>query len=54
MSDDGMSTVSWLYDNAEVLEVEYRDSIHVEFKARDEIIAKARHESLEAERVPAR
>ncbi len=54
MSDDGMSTVSWLYDNAEVLEVEYGDSIHVDFKARDEIIAKALHESLEAEPVPAR
>lgn len=54
MSDDGMSTVSWLYDNAEVLEVEYDDSIHVDFKARDEIIAKALHESLEAEPVPAR
>lgn len=54
MSDDGMSTVSWLYDNAEVLEVEYGESIHVDFKARDEIIAKARHESLEAEPVPAR
>ncbi|XGI84157.1 GTPase HflX [Halorutilales archaeon Cl-col2-1] len=41
MDDDGMSTVSWLYDNAEVLDVEYGDQIRVEFKARDEIIAKA-------------
>jgi len=50
MSDEGMSTVSWLYDEAEVLDVEYNDEIHVEFKARDEVIAKARHRSpLETE-----
>lgn len=50
MSDDGMSTVSWLYDEAEVLGVEYNEEIHVEFKARDEVIAKARHRSpLETE-----
>jgi GTP-binding protein HflX len=61
MSDDGMSTVSWLYDEAEVLDVEYDDEIHVEFKARDEIISKARHFSpletkreTETETVPAR
>ena len=55
MSDDGMSTVSWLYDRAEVLDVEYADRIRVEFKARDEIIAKARHRSpLETETVAAR
>jgi GTP-binding protein HflX len=54
MSDDGMSTVSWLYDRAEVLNVEYDDRIRVEFKARDEIIAKARHRSpLEKETVAA-
>lgn len=54
MSDDGMSTVSWLYDTAEVLDVEYDDEIHVEFKARDEIISKARHRSpLETESLPA-
>ncbi|MFP4175416.1 MAG: GTPase, partial [Halobacteriales archaeon] len=55
MSDDGMSTVSWLYDSAEVLDVEYADRIRVEFKARDEVIAKARHRSpLETETVVAR
>jgi GTP-binding protein HflX len=55
MSDDGMSTVSWLYDRAEVLDVEYDDRIRVEFKARDEIIAKAHDRSpLETERVAAR
>jgi GTP-binding protein HflX len=55
MSDDGMSTVSWLYDRAEVLDVEYDERIRVEFKARDEIIAKARHRSpLETETVTAR
>ena len=56
MSDEGMSTVSWLYDEAEVLGVEYDDEIRVEFKARDEIIAKARHRSpleTETETVPA-
>ncbi|MDY6764749.1 MAG: GTPase HflX [Halobacteria archaeon] len=41
MNDDGMSTVSWLYDNSEVLNVEYNGEIEVEFKARDEIISKA-------------
>ncbi|MDY7082829.1 MAG: GTPase HflX, partial [Halobacteria archaeon] len=41
MNDDGMSHVSWLYDTAEVLDVEYDDTISVEFKARDEIISKA-------------
>ncbi|MCX2818507.1 GTPase HflX [Haladaptatus sp. F3-133] len=55
MSDDGMSTVSWLYDTAEVLDVEYGERIRVEFKARDEIIAKARNRSpLETETVAAR
>jgi hypothetical protein len=50
-----MSTVSWLYDRAEVLDVEYDERIRVEFKARDEIIAKARHRSpLETETVTAR
>jgi len=49
MSDEGMSTVSWLYDHAEVLDVEYGERIRVEFKARDEVIAKALHRSpLEA------
>jgi len=43
MNDEAMSTVSWLYDSAEVLDVEYEgdESIHVDFKARDEIISKA-------------
>jgi GTP-binding protein HflX len=45
MSDEGMSTVSWLYDRAEVLEVEYDDEIRVELKARDEVLSKARHRS---------
>lgn len=45
MNSDGMSTVSWLYDNAEVLDVEYNEDIHVEFKARDEVISKARDRS---------
>jgi GTP-binding protein HflX len=50
MSDEGMSTVSWLYDEADVLDVEYNDEIRVEFKARDEVISKARHRSpLETE-----
>jgi len=56
MSDEGMSTVSWLYDEAEVLDVEYDEEIRVEFKARDEIISKARHRSpleTETETVPA-
>ena len=49
MSDDGMSTVSWLYDNADVRSVEYGDAITVEFAARDDVIARARDRSpLEA------
>lgn len=51
MSDEGMSTVSWLYDSAEVLDVEYGEEIRVDFKARDEIISKARARSpLETEK----
>ncbi|MFW5929257.1 MAG: GTPase HflX [Halobacteriota archaeon] len=39
--EDGMSTVSWLHDNADVREVEYGDEIRVEFEAPDDVIARA-------------
>ncbi len=39
--DEGMSTVSWLHDQAQVYEVEYGDRIRVEFEARDEVVSKA-------------
>ncbi|MDY6779023.1 MAG: GTPase, partial [Halobacteria archaeon] len=51
MDDDGMSTVSWLYDTADVIDVEYGNGnasngeIRVEFKASDDVISKARHRS---------
>ncbi len=47
MSDEGMSTVSWLYDQAEVLDVEYLNDIIVEFKAPDKVISKAKERSKE-------
>ncbi|MFB6284226.1 MAG: GTPase HflX [Halobacteria archaeon] len=47
LDDEGMSDLSWLYDEAEILDVEYEGSIEVEFKARDEVISKAIDRSVE-------
>ncbi|SET04882.1 GTP-binding protein HflX [Methanococcoides vulcani] len=42
MSEEGMSTVSWLYDEGIVHTIEYGDSILMEIEARDEIIQKVK------------
>ncbi len=45
--DEGMSTLSWLHEQGEVKDVEYGERIHVEFKARDEVISKAFDRAVE-------
>ncbi|WP_218185251.1 hypothetical protein [Methanogenium cariaci] len=40
LSDESLSTVSWLYDEGIVHAIEYGDSILMEIEARDEIIQK--------------
>ncbi|ELZ07218.1 GTP-binding proten HflX [Halovivax asiaticus JCM 14624] len=43
MTDDTMSVVSWIHDNAHVEDVTYGDAdVHVSFEARPEIVARAR------------
>lgn len=42
MSEEGMSMVSWLYDEGIVHSIEYGDSIIMEIEARDEIIQKVK------------
>ena len=42
MSEEGISMVSWLYDEGIVHTIEYGDSILMEIKARDEIIQKVK------------
>ncbi|KGK99490.1 GTP-binding protein [Methanococcoides methylutens] len=42
MSEEGMSMVSWLYDEGIVHTIEYGDSILMEIEARDEIIQKVK------------
>ncbi|WP_165076517.1 GTPase HflX [Methanogenium sp. MK-MG] len=46
MSEEGMSMVSWLYDEGIVHRIEYGDSILMEIEARDEIIQKVKHFAL--------
>jgi len=42
MSEDGMSIISWLFDECIVHNINYKDRIIVDFEARDEIILKVR------------
>jgi GTP-binding protein HflX len=41
-TDEAMSLVSWLHDNANVRDVRYADRIHVDFEARPTVVEKAR------------
>jgi GTP-binding protein HflX len=42
MTEDTMSVVSWLYDNAHVESVEYGEQVTVEFEARPAVVARSR------------
>ncbi len=42
MTEDTMSLVSWLYDNAHVESVEYGEEVVVEFEARPSIVERSR------------
>ncbi|MBN2488896.1 MAG: GTPase HflX [Methanosarcinaceae archaeon] len=42
MSEEGLSVVSWLFDEAVVHKIDYSDQIMVDFEARDEIISKVK------------
>lgn len=45
-SSEGMSTLSWLYENAQVLEVNYNQTIDVRFRGREEILRRAREAAI--------
>jgi GTP-binding protein HflX len=42
MTDETMSVVSWIHDNAEVEDVMYGDQVVVEFEARPAIVEQSR------------
>ena len=47
MTDETMSVVSWIHDNANVRDVEYGDQVVIDFEARPAIIAQSRDRATE-------
>jgi len=47
MTDDTMSLVSWIHDNAHVEAVEYGDEVVIEFEARPAVVAQSRSKAGE-------
>jgi GTP-binding protein HflX len=42
MTDDTMSLVSWIHDNANVDTVDYGDQVIIQFEARPSVVEQAR------------
>jgi len=42
MTDETMSVVSWIHDNAHVEDVDYGDQVVIEFEARPSIVERSR------------
>jgi GTP-binding protein HflX len=42
MTDDTMSVVSWIHDNANVIDVDYGEQVIVEFEGRPAIVEQSR------------
>jgi GTP-binding protein HflX len=47
MTEDTMSVVSWIHDNAHVETVEYGEQVTIEFEARPSVVARSRNKATE-------
>jgi GTP-binding protein HflX len=47
MTEDTMSVVSWIHDNADVESVEYGEQVTIEFAARPAVVARSRSKATE-------
>jgi len=47
MTEDTMSVVSWIHDNAHVESVEYGEQVTIEFEARPAVVARSRSKATE-------